>query len=163
MLRTPRVLVTTALLAGAVVAAGAVQRPPKAELTAVVDTKAPRAGGQAVLRLDVELPEAFHVQSDKPRDELLIPTTLTLTPPPGVTVQRIVYPPAVDFALTGQDEPLAVFEHAFRIEVHLALAADLKPGELVVPGRLRYQPCDASACYPPARADTAWTLTIAGR
>ena len=96
----------------------------------------------------------------EPRDPLLIPTVLSLTPPAGVTVEEISYPPATDFVQDGQAEPLAVFEHEFTIDVRLAVGADVSPGDVVVPGRLRYQACDDTVCCPPARADVEWRLQV---
>ena len=133
---------------------------PRAELTPMVDAAAVRPRTTVAVKLKVELPKDVHVQSDKPRDPELIPTVLTVTPPPGVTVAAVTYPKASDLKQEGQDQPLAVFEQTFTIEVRLALDATVAPGELVVPARLRYQACDAVACYPPARADTSWTLHV---
>lgn len=133
---------------------------PVAELTPVVEQQAIQPGQTVMVELRVELPEEIHVQSDEPRDPFLIPTILTLTPPEGVRVEEITYPPSTDFAQVGQDEPLAVFEHEFTIEVQLALAADVSPGEFVVPGRFRYQACDDTVCFAPTTADVEWRLHV---
>ena len=69
------------------------------------------------------LPEGLHVQSDKPRDPMLIPTVLTIEPPAGVTVAEIAYPEPTDFAQAGQKEPLAVFEQRFVVGAKLTLDA----------------------------------------
>ncbi len=136
---------------------------PKAELTPVVEQPEIQPGRAVTVELRVELPEGIHVQSDEPRDPLLIPTVLTLTPPEGVTVEEIIYPPSTDFVQAGQTEPLAVFGHEFTVEVRLALDADVSPGEIVVPGRFRYQACDDTVCFPPARADVEWRLQVVPR
>jgi len=108
----------------------------------------------------VSLPEGLHTQSNKPRDETLIPTELTIDAPPGVTVKEIVWPPATDLNQAGAEKPLAVFEQTFAIGVELALAASVPDGVLVVPVRLHYQACDANLCYPPANADVQWTVPV---
>lgn len=133
---------------------------PKADLTPVIVSETLHAGSTARLALKVVLPDDIHVQSDKPRDPALIPTVLTLEPPPGVTVDAITYPPASTLEQQGQQEPLDVFDHTFTIDVRVALDAGLPPGAVVLKGRLRYQACDATACYPPARADVEWTLPV---
>ena len=137
-------------------------RSLKAEVTpAVVKDQSVRAGAKVLVTLRVKLPETVHVQSDKPRDRSLIPTALTIEPTAGVTVAKIVYPAATDLVQADLQQPLAVFGHDFTITVHLALAANITPGPLGVPARLRYQPCDETMCYPPARVDTRWTLDVA--
>jgi thioredoxin:protein disulfide reductase len=106
----------------------------------------------------VALPEGLHTQSNKPRDETLIPTELTIDP--GVAVKEIVWPPSSDLKQAGLEKPLAVFEQTFVIGVELALAPALPVGDLVVPVRLRYQACDSNLCYPPANADVQWTIHV---
>ena len=135
-------------------------KPPRAEVTPVAATSAIAPGGTARLTLKVHLPGEFHVQSDKPRDQFLIPTALTLKPPVGIVVERTVYPKPTDLAQTGRKDPLAVFGGDFAIDVHLKVASDRPLGEVVIPGQLRYQACDDKVCYAPARADVQWTLRI---
>src|SRR5262245_43555027 len=93
-------------------------RGVKADLAPIAESDVVR-GSRARIALQVTVPERFHLQSDQPRDPLLIPTVLTIDPPAGVRVTEIVYPKATDFTLAGQAEPLAVFEHAFAIGVVL--------------------------------------------
>ena len=110
--------------------------------------------------LKVALPEGFHVQSNKPRDASLIPTELTVEGPSGIQVDELVFPIAVDFPQEGLDQPLLVFDREFTIGVRLALPANLPPGEVTVPARLRYQACDDKMCYAPSNAQASWTLKV---
>jgi thiol:disulfide interchange protein DsbD len=135
-------------------------RRPRAEVTPLAESTAVRAGTSVRVALRVVLPEGLHTQSNKPRDPLLIPTVLTIDAPAGITWDEVVYPPSTDFNSAGQDQPLAVFEHEFVIGVLLTLAPNVATGDVVVPAHLRYQACDANLCYPPATANTEWTLKI---
>lgn len=140
--------------------AGAQLRRPRAELAPLAASDGVQAGATAALALHVALPAGLHVQSDAPRDPSLIPTALTLEPPPGVTVEEILYPPAEDLVQEGLPEPLAVFDREFTIGVRVAVAAQVPAGQLVVPARLRYQACDNQMCYAPAIGEVSWTLRI---
>jgi DsbC/DsbD-like thiol-disulfide interchange protein len=135
-------------------------REPTAELTPTVEQQAIQPGQTVTLVLRVELPENMHVQSDEPRDPFVIPTLLTVAVPEGVTVEEITYPESTDFLLTGQAEPLAVFEHEFTIAVRLALDADVSPGDIFVLGSLLYQACDDRVCFAPATAAVEWHLHV---
>jgi hypothetical protein len=159
---TRHLLAAAVTVAALMAAPGATaqSRAPRAELATTVETAKVQAGKPATLLLEVTLPPAIHVQSDKPRDAAFFPTALVLTPPPGVTVTSTKYPPAVDFRQEGQPEPLAVFEKTFTVTARLAIAASVKPGELVVPGRFDYQACDDKLCYRPVKTDVKWTLTV---
>ena len=132
---------------------------PKAEVVPLVEGPA-RAGSRVHVALKVSVPEGLHTQSNKPRDPLLIPTTLAVSAPEGVTVDEIVWPTPIDLKQVTGDTPLAVFEREFLIGGTLSLARSIPPGELSVPGKLRYQACDVNLCYPPATVDVAWTIQI---
>ncbi len=133
---------------------------PKLELTPAVEPASAHAGGSVKATLKVHLPDNVHVQSDKPRDPSLIPTVLKIDAPAGVTVGKITFPAPRDLTQAGQSQPLAVFGPDFTISVDLTLAANAAAGELKVPAHLRYQACDASVCYPPAKVDAEWTLHV---
>jgi thiol:disulfide interchange protein DsbD len=133
---------------------------PRADVTPLVESDGVHAGGPARVALQVSLPEGLHVQSNRPRDPSLIPTVLTADPPPGVTVEEVVYPRSTELKQAGQDQPLAVFERQFAIGVQFRLGRDVKAGNLLIPVHLRYQACDASVCYPPSTADLQWTLRV---
>lgn len=135
---------------------------PRAEVTTAVDTRDVRPGAAVQLSVRVVLPDTLHVQSNTPRDRSLIPTVLTVEPPPGVIVGSITYPDAFDLEQLGQPEPLAVYGHDFTIRVAATLAAAVPEGDLVIPARLRYQACDDKLCYAPATADASWTLRVGG-
>jgi len=154
----------TIAIAGVLVITSAVSAQvgrPRAEVTPLVETERVAPASTVRAALKVSLPEGLHTQSNAPRDPLLIPTELTIDAPAGVTVEEIVWPPSTDFESAGQEKPLAVFEHEFAIGVPLKIAANVPPGGLVVPLKLRYQACDAKICYAPTTAQAQWTITVA--
>jgi hypothetical protein len=150
--------VTAALLLSS--AAGAQMRRPDITVAAAPIAGPVKAGGTVTVRLSVRLPQDVHVQSDKPRDPSLIPTALTLVPPSGFSVDRITYPKAIDLSQSGRAEPLAVFGGEFIIEARLAAREGIAPGEHQVQATLRYQACNETLCFAPARATAQWTITV---
>jgi len=140
-------------------AAHAQLRGIKADATPVVGSDSVHAGTDVRLALQVSLPQGFHVQSNKPRDPLLIATELTVEPPAGVSVAEVVFPTPVDLKQAGADQPLAVFEQNFLVGVRVAVASGAA-GEIVVPARLRYQACNDTTCFAPTNLTTQWTLKV---
>ncbi|WP_157898933.1 thioredoxin family protein [Luteitalea pratensis] len=136
-------------------------RRPKADVAPFTAATMVAAGSTTRVALTVKLPAGLHVQSDAPRDPSLIPTVLTVQAPAGVTVRHLFYPEATDFEQAGQSQPLAVFEREFVTGAELAIADDAKPGDLVIPGRLRYQACDDKLCFAPQTATFEWKVRIA--
>lgn len=136
---------------------------PRAEVTPRAEAAPVPAGATARVSLEVRLPEHVHVQAHEPRDPSLIPTVLTVEAPPGITVAAVRYPPPTELAQAGRRDTLAVLGPEFVIDVELAVASAFPAGEHVVPAVLRYQACNDTVCFPPARAATEWRLTIGGR
>jgi DsbC/DsbD-like thiol-disulfide interchange protein len=144
----------------AVVTAEAQQARPRATLQLEATEMVVPAGSRAELGLQVSLPAEVHVQANQPDDPLLIPTVLSVEPPEGVTVDAIVYPQPSEFRQNGRERPLLVLGPSFEIGVHLQIGDEVPAGLRTVPVVLRYQACNESVCFPPARATAAWTLRV---
>jgi thiol:disulfide interchange protein DsbD len=140
-------------------AAVAQLRGVPATLTPLVEHERAAQGATVRVALQVALPDGFHVQSNKPRDPLLIPTVLTIDAPAGVAVKEIVFPKPVEARVVGFDQPLSVFEREFVIGVQFILGAGAS-GQLAIPAHLRYQACNDTTCFAPKTADTQWTLQV---
>ncbi|MGE0705125.1 MAG: protein-disulfide reductase DsbD domain-containing protein, partial [Vicinamibacterales bacterium] len=157
---TTRHSITAILIVCASMAGHAQLRPITPQVATFVNSTGAHGGSELKAALLVTLPEGLHVQSDQPRDPLLIPTALAFDPPPGVSVEEIVYPDSVDLTQAGVDQPLAVFEHEFVIGVRLAVSKNATPGPLAVPWRLRFQACDDTMCFAPATLSDTITINV---
>jgi hypothetical protein len=99
----------------------------------------------------------FHVNSDKPRDEFLIPLKLTWDSG-SLQAKSISYPRPEDLDMNGQK--LAVFTGTVPIETQFFVAFDARKGEQTVTGKLRYQACNSNMCFRPATIDVHFTAVI---
>jgi len=141
-------------------AASAQGQKPQVELTPLPASVTVAAGGKGRVSLKVKLPKDVHVQSDKPDDPSLIATVLTVTPAPGITLDRIVYPEPAPFQQAGRGKPLAVFGPELVIDVHLSVVPGTPAGRVALPAQLRYQACNEQVCFAPARAPVEWAITV---
>lgn len=157
------VYVIPLVIACAGASAGAQLQKPTIELTPTPASVTVAAGGKGRVSLKVKLPQDVHVQSDKPDDPGLIATVLTITPVPGVSVDRIVYPAAAPFQQAGRAKPLAVFGPELVIDVQLSIAPDITAAALKIPAQLRYQACNERVCFAPARASAEWVVNVDAR
>ncbi len=109
----------------------------------------------------VDINEAYHMNSHKPSDAYLIPTTLTPKVPNGITLVDSIYPPGHDKKFTFSDKPLNVY--AGKVTLKLKLSANDKApmGDVTIPITLRYQACNSSACLPPVKIPVEVTVKIA--
>ncbi|HEX4346650.1 MAG TPA: cytochrome c biogenesis protein CcdA [Vicinamibacterales bacterium] len=136
------------------------QPPPPAELTPLTATDAVHPGEPARIALQVKLADRLHTNSNKPRDQFLIPITLALDVPKGVSFDEVVFPSPVDLKSAGSEQPLSVFTGTFAIGATLALDASVAQGDLPVTGTLHYQACDEQTCYPPKTLPVGWVLHV---
>ena len=135
-------------------------QPPDVAINPVVETDAVHPGTTARVALEVKLDPGFHVNSNTPLDEFLIPTVLTLEPPAGFSLEGVAFPEAILLEQAGAEQPLAVFEEEFLIGAALTVDASLASGVYAVPGTLRYQACDETQCYFPTTVPIQFNLTV---
>ncbi len=140
--------------------AGGQTAAPKVTLEGRVVSDGVQAGEPLRVVFEVGLPRGFHVNSNEPREEFLIPTVLLLAPPVGLTVQQVRYPPPTLFKTRFSKRALSVFENRFRIGVSLGLAGELAPGVQRIIATLRYQACTERVCYPPAVSTTELEIPV---
>ena len=120
-----------------------------------------RAGSTASLEMAFRISDGFHINSNKPHSDFLIPTELKLNPPPQVAVADIKYPAGKDETFRfSPGEKLSVYSGDFSIDTMLKAPASAAPGNYAVKGELNYQACDKAACYPPKTMPVQFQVTV---
>ena len=123
-----------------------------------------QAGASTRVQLAFRVETGFHVNSNKPRSEFLIPTRLQLNAPSPLTVVEVRYPAGQDVTFPfSPNEKLNVYSGDFSINVLLKAAAATSPGTYPVAGELQFQACDKSACYPPRTLPIKFQVTVSGK
>ena len=119
---------------------------PKAYVLYAAESQTVPAGKAATLELRFQTVKGYHVNSHTPKSELLIPTTLTLQPAPGVKAGALQFPAGkpYSFAFDPTDK-LDVYAGDFTVKLPVVATS----GDHTIDGTLRYQACDNAACYPP--------------
>jgi cytochrome c biogenesis protein CcdA/DsbC/DsbD-like thiol-disulfide interchange protein/thiol-disulfide isomerase/thioredoxin len=158
MVRQWIILGTAIVLAGAAFPAAAQRGGIRVDTQWTLEADGVHPGGELKAALDVQLQESFHVQSNKPLEDFLIPTELKFDPPEGFSVKEIVYPEPI--LIESAQQKLAVFEEKFAIGVLIAANGSVAPGEYAIPASLRYQACDDEKCLPPKTIQLPITLNV---
>jgi len=119
------------------------------------------AGGSANMELDFRIGEDFHINSNKPKADYLIPTILKLNPSEPVVLADVKYPPGEEMSFAfSPNEKLSVYTGDFAINTEWKAPANAAPGTYPVKGELRFQACDRSACYPPRSIPVQFQVTV---
>jgi hypothetical protein len=120
-----------------------------------------RAGAAGKVELDFRVGASFHINSNKPKSPLLIPTSLKLVAPEGVQIVGLQYPQGEDQSFPfAPDEKLSVYSGDFAIDASVKALANASPGTRVITGELHYQACDRNACYPPKTQPVRFTVVV---
>lgn len=103
----------------------------------------------------------FHVNSNKPKSEFLIPTVLKLSTPTDIVIGRVTYPAGSDmsFAFAPEDK-LSVYTGEFPVTVDVRPLAGVIPARYMIRGELKYQACDKAACYPPKKLPVQFEVKV---
>lgn len=111
-----------------------------------------KRGEPFTARVQVQLKPGLHVNSNKPNDPTLIPLRLTLDKG-GFEIVKLDFPAAKNEKYEFSDEPLNVFTGNFTIGVTLKSQPATSGGLAMAGGKLRYQACSETMCYPPKTVD----------
>jgi hypothetical protein len=107
--------------------------------------------------LAVAVAPGFHVNSNKPKDEFLIPLKLTWNTGP-LTAKIISYPAAEEVKVGSQ--MLNVFTGKFAVKTEFYVSPEATPGITMLEGKLRYQACDNISCKRPATLNVQLPVSI---
>jgi hypothetical protein len=110
-------------------------------------------------KISVQLQNGYHVNSNKPAEEYLIPLRLTWTTT-DLATDSISYPAAKMERYAFSEKPLSVFTGDFEIVTRFRVPATAAPGMKIVTGKLRYQACSHKECYPPKTLEVKLPVDI---
>jgi DsbC/DsbD-like thiol-disulfide interchange protein len=110
----------------------------------------------------VHIADGYHMNSHKPSDAYLIPTTLTPKLPDGIHLVDTIYPPGrlKKFSFSP-DKPLDVYSGSVTLRMKLMAQDSAAIGAATIPMILRYQACNNSACLPPVKIPVTAELRVA--
>src|SRR5262249_31259880 len=117
-------------------------------------TKAVGSRGAVVQsRIPVAVDPGFHVNSNKPGDEYLIPLKLTWTAGGALEPGLVTYPKPSMEKYEFSEKPLPVFRGNFDLTANFRVAAGASAGPGIATGKLHYQACNSNTCFPPKTVD----------
>ncbi len=108
-----------------------------------------------------EIMPGFHVNSNKPSEDYLIPTQLLPALPAGFKVLGTTYPPGKLTKFEFSEKKLSVYEGTFTLRMKIQSPIGAPLGKTTLPLMLRYQACNDSACLPPVKIPVALEIELA--
>jgi len=118
-------------------------------------------GNQFQVGVVVDIARGFHMNSHKPSDSYVIPTTLTAQLLPGIQLDDTIYPEGRSEKFSfSPDKPLNVYTGSVTLRLRLSASANAALGPASLPLTLRYQACNDAACLPPVKVPVSARLQI---
>jgi Disulphide bond corrector protein DsbC len=119
-------------------------------------------GKAAVVPLMFRVTPGYHINSNQPKSEFLIPTALKVEATTDIVIGKTTYPDGQDTSFPfDPDEKLNVYTGDFKIDVLVRPLHTVQPGKYIVRATLKYQACDNAACYPPKQLPVSFDVKIA--
>ena len=120
------------------------------------------AGAPFQLKVELDIPKSYHINSSKPLEDYLIPTSLQLQPLEGLEIKDVRYPVALMKKFSFSDAPLAVYEGVVRIIVEAVPSPVLIGSPQELTGELHYQACTESMCLPEEVVPVTVPFSVSG-
>ena len=118
-------------------------------------------GSQTKVSLDFRVASGFHINSNAPKSEFLIPTQLKMDVPTDIVLGKIQYPEGKDVSFPfSPDEKLNVYSGDFTINLAVHPLRSVVPGKYLMRGTLRYQACDNAQCFPPKTLPVSFDVKV---
>jgi hypothetical protein len=111
-------------------------------------------------KIPVSVQTGFHVNSNKPSEEYLIPLKLTWTSTGALEAGDVVYPKPSLEKYEFAEKPLSVLTGSFDLTANFKVAGHASAGPGAAAGKLRYQACNNRACFPPKTVDVTVAYQI---
>ena len=115
------------------------------------------AGGSCRVAMLVTIQEGWHINTNPPHPETMIPTQFTVKAKHGTVLKDVKYPAGVKISVKGLPDPQTIYEKQVLLHGVLSVpkesAGQMEELELMV----RYQACNEDICHPPK------TLKLTGR
>jgi hypothetical protein len=107
------------------------------------------------VKIPVTVKTGYHVNSNTPSEDYLIPLKLTWTATGALEGGTITYPKPAMQKFEFSEKPISVYVGNFDLTANFKVAANAPAGPGAAAGKLRYQACSEKACYPPKTIDVS--------
>jgi len=119
-----------------------------------------KRGTSAEAKIEVSIQPNFHVNSNTPSDQYMIPLKLTWAPGGALEPGEVIYPKPRMEKYEFSDKPLSVYTGDFDLMAKFKVPAGAPQGPGIMLGKLRYQACNNNSCFPPKTAEVRLSYSI---
>ncbi len=119
-----------------------------------------KSGETFKAEVTLTIADGWHINSNTPKQEYMIGTSLTVDTTEGFAMAQVVYPKEQTVKLSISETPLRVYSGTVGITVTFATSANVAKGKVVLKGTLRLQACNDQICVAPSTIPVELPVTI---
>ncbi|MCK9281853.1 MAG: thioredoxin family protein [Melioribacteraceae bacterium] len=116
-------------------------------------------GGSFEVRIIADIKDGFHINSNKPKEDFLIPMVVSsgnkLFP-----IAKVSYPTPKEELLKVSPVPVSIYSGEISVALNFVVGKNVSPGDYVIPIEFNFQACDDETCFPPDVIKTNLNLKI---
>lgn len=110
----------------------------------------------------IDIPNGYHINSNRPLENYLIATQLKVDAPSGVKVGPVSYPRALLKTFKFSKNKLSVYERQTILRFDVTVPANYSGGTVDLKTRVRLQSCDDEVCFPPKTHNQDLRISVVG-
>ncbi len=122
-----------------------------------------RPGQGFAFEIMPEIKDGWHINSNQPNSDYLIPSGLRLANNDSFFLESIQYPQSVEYEFDFADEPVSVFEDGFSVTGIIRADHELEPGTYKLPLEFTYQACAPGSCLKPETFRYTANIRVTGQ
>ena len=119
-----------------------------------------KRGASVEAKIPLAVDPGFHVNSNTPSDESLIPVQVTWKSTGALEGGKVTYPKPSFEKYPFLEKPLSVFTGNFDVTAAFKVAANAPAGPGVAVGQVKYQACNSNTCFPPKTAEITLPYSV---
>ena len=116
-------------------------------------------GKQFSVDITASINPSWHINSNKPNDEFLIPTVVSAKGN-GIKLVKVRYPKPLELKFSFSESPVSVFEGETKIGLTFEVQENAAVGKQAVEVVLDYQACNDVTCLPPNTASAKFEVVV---
>jgi hypothetical protein len=119
-----------------------------------------KQGSSFQVAVVVDIDGGYHINSNRPAEDFLIPTALKVEAMPGLRANAVRYPKAKVQKFSFSEKPLSVYEGRAVLRFTARALPSLSQGTHTIKGKLTIQACNDQACLRPQTVDVEIPLEV---
>lgn len=140
----------------------AAQSAPNIGVNGYASTDKVQRGHVVQVVVVMEIPNGYHVNSNRPLESFLKATQLKIEAPSSVRLGPVTYPRALLRKFSFSNDKLSVYEGRVILRFSVTVPASFSGGSMELKAKLNYQSCSDALCFPPQTRDVKVEIPVVG-